>query len=389
MCKLNSGIESPYEIFRYGLTTGSVKPITTILIKLVAINGPSNTQELEMWNDDKMNIEETDSFINEINVQTDIFLKTIKYLDPICPGPIYGNIIDKDSPNMEIIKKLVSISSKRKNTAKHLNLIIDNIEADLIPRLGLFCMEMADDGYATLGNVIEDVDIDEIDGKKYEMMTRFQYVRLAMETGYSQNDFHHGNILVKKNDTNSFIPGSVILIDFGWVSKISLDKLTRMKDLFKDKNYYELMQIFYTLLRPDDLELGDPKYKELFKWITGDFDNITGKDVVVDVNEFNTMFENIRISYEQSITDRIQEFNDNSHANDRENYPLLPLSNAIKNKLFGGITIDSYGNASMMGGKKSKTRKSKTIKSKARKSKTRKSKTRKSKTKKSKNKKSK
>jgi hypothetical protein len=40
---------------------------------------------------------------------------------------------------------------------------------------------------------------------------------------------------------------------------------------------------------------------------------------------------------EDETNERIAFFNDSSHSVDREKYPLLPLSNAIKNRLFEGV----------------------------------------------------
>lgn len=227
---LTPGTESPYEIFR---STNYKSPVTTIIIKLVAIDVPPNAAAVDaaaaaataaaeayeadptdanhdaassaaehaeitanradeskldsevIWHFLKNNIKNVErraAFLNEINIQTDIFLKTISYLEPICPAPIYGNIklpVDAKAFLDKLIVK-TRVGGTTRQVIEHIKLRINDTQ---IPSLGIVCMEIAE-GYDTLNNCyVDGTSINDI--IKFECMARLEYIRLALQTGYS------------------------------------------------------------------------------------------------------------------------------------------------------------------------------------------------------------
>lgn len=382
---LTPGTESPYEIFR---STNYKSPVTTIIIKLVAIDVPPNAAAVDaaaaaataadeayeadptdanhdaassaaehaeitarradesnldsevIWHFLKNNIKNVErraAFLNEINIQTDIFLKTISYLEPICPAPIYGNIklpVDAKAFLDKLIVK-TRVGGTTRQVLEHIKLRINDTQ---IPSLGIVCMEIAE-GYDTLNNCYVDGTSNN-DIRKFECMARLEYIRLALQTGYSQNDWHPGNVLVNKTVNNfyKYIPGRVLLIDFGYASKIPLDKLNNMRELVRAGNYSDALQIFNTLSRSDGLIMNT--YPSYYGWITNKYDNVTKTETQPDTDEkLNSWMTTLKDARQEAINARIAEYNSPAHNGDREQWPYLPLSNAIKNKLFSGILV--------------------------------------------------
>ena len=106
-CTLNRDVleNSPYLMLR---PEDYKSPVNCILIKLgLVVTNFQNINDTErtyidkfinlyfQMNSNNKNLENYNisgtkqNFIDEINIQTDVFLKTIEYLDPICPGVVY------------------------------------------------------------------------------------------------------------------------------------------------------------------------------------------------------------------------------------------------------------------------------------------------------------
>lgn len=284
----------------------------------------------------------------EINIQTDIFLKTISYLNPLCPAPIYASI-KKDKANaIEFMSKLKipdahtrdsEFKSYSNATNRLLTAIIKNIGDGSIPYLGILGMEIAD-GYETFYDLYSRGSMrDNI--RTYENMIRLKNLELALKTGYSQGDFHTGNMLVNPSVTGYYsgISGNAMIIDFGYANKIPAEKLQEIKQLVSENKFAEALKIFNTLVRSDNLPLSENP--EVYGWLSYNFDNITNLDVVYDMPH-ELAEENVKLlalkQAEETATDaRIAFYNSDLHSGERDKYPLLPLSNAVKNSLFEGM----------------------------------------------------
>jgi len=348
-CILKEGVVSPYEMIRSTDFKSSVKKI---LIKIVGIRSEVRGE----YDDDTWsvpfktvspplgikNLEKEETFTREINIQTDIFLKTISYLNPLCPAPIYASI-KKDKANaIEFMSKLkmpdeYGLFSNATN--RLITVIIEKITSGSIPYLGILGMEIAD-GYETFFDLYSRGSMrDNI--RTYENMIRLKNLELALKTGYSQGDFHTGNMLVNPSVTGYYagIPGNALIIDFGYANKIPPEKLQEIKQLVSENKFVEALKIFNTLVRSDNLPLSENP--EVYGWLSYNFDNVTNLNVVYDMPhelaEENVKLLALKQAEEKTTDARIAFYNDSSHSGERDKYPLLPLSNAVKNSLFEGM----------------------------------------------------
>ncbi len=73
---------------------------------------------------------------NEVNIQTDIFFKTFKYLQPLCPSIVYAEIIDDINQKTEFARLF-----KNKTTENRVKFLFNQ---DIIDdyNLGIIAMEM-------------------------------------------------------------------------------------------------------------------------------------------------------------------------------------------------------------------------------------------------------
>jgi len=172
-------------------------------------------------------------------------------------------------------------------------------------------------------------------------MIRLKNLELALKTGYSQGDFHAGNMLVNPSVSGYYaeIPGNALIIDFGYANKIPAEKLQEIKQLVSENKFAEALKIFNTLVRSDNLSLSE--YPNFYGWLSYNYDNVTNLGVVYDMPH-ELAEENVKLlalkQAEESATDeRIAFYNSDSHSGERDKYPLLPLSNAVKNSLFEGM----------------------------------------------------
>ena len=348
-CILKEGVVSPYEMIRSTDFKSSVKKI---LIKIVGIRSEVRGE----YDDDTWsvpfktvspplgikNLEKEETFTREINIQTDIFLKTISYLNPLCPAPIYASI-KKDKANaIEFMSKLkmpdeYGLFSNATN--RLITVIIEKITSGSIPYLGILGMEIAD-GYETFFDLYSRGSMrDNI--RTYENMIRLKNLELALKTGYSQGDFHTGNMLLNSSVSGYYsgIPGNALIIDFGYANKIPSEKLQEIKQLVSENKFAEALKIFNTLVRSDNLPLS--KNPEVYGWLSYNFDNVTNLNVVYDMPhelaEENVKLLALKQAEEKTTDARIAFYNDSSHSGERDKYPLLPLSNAVKNSLFEGM----------------------------------------------------
>ena len=348
-CTLKDDVESPYEMIR---STDFKSPVRKILVKLVGIDSEvfdvkSDDYAPKIWDTERVRItpkklEQEEVFKSEINIQTDIFLKTISYLNPLCPAPIYASIKKDTSDALSFISKLKTAASESAITNALLDGISENIEYGSIPYLGILGMEIAD-GYKTFYDFYQDKTSKD-DIRKYENMIRLKVIDLALKTGYSQGDFHVGNMLVNPKLFTGYyngILGNVLIIDFGYANKIPQEKLRQIKQLVSKNNYVEALKIFYTLERSDGLPLNE--YPNFYGWLSYDYDNVSKKKTkywLTTTNEIeleNQKLINLKQAEESATDARIAFYNSDAHSRERDVYPLLPLSNAIKNSMFEGL----------------------------------------------------
>lgn len=331
---------SPYEMFRESVFKN---PVQKILIKLVALSDkPSNKNAVwkDHWSDEKQ-IEQPDNFIKEVNIQTEVFFKTMEYLDPLCPAPVYSTILRDKNEILEKIDLFFKHADPHNPETKNsLGNIKKNIENDVISSLGILGMEIAH-GYTTMHKYQTETS-NIYHYMSMVQMSKLQILKLALKTGYSHNDFHMGNILI--NNHSSRANGHhILLIDFGLASKLKQHHLHYIREKYQQKKYSEALEPFEHMKRSDGLELDE--YPDYYGWLWNDpvwLLKKSPKFMSIKNAEYDKMIQILINQEETEIDERIALF-DKQHAKYPDMYPYLPLSNSIKNSFYQGMieTIDT------------------------------------------------
>ena len=109
MSKLREGVTlpTPYVSMEPGAKYG--EPVRNLVLKVCVI-GDYDAMEINQQRliDSLLRISPIpeEKFENEINVQTDIFMKTMNYLQPICPAIVFGGTFQTTAFASKIMKLL-------------------------------------------------------------------------------------------------------------------------------------------------------------------------------------------------------------------------------------------------------------------------------------------
>jgi hypothetical protein len=400
------------------------KIVKKLLIKLQFVNDQKKIS-INIDTDYKITSVKKLDIENEINIQTDIFFKTLNYMQPLCPSIIYADILTDDEekldmmnllkkadflPNNAPVENIISINnigiiamemvndsrtlytyisesedqSEKvygyiNNMKEYINDNMNNIDATMRnidkQREKLNNMENKEDiaiieeKIKNMENYIKSIEENIKDAEKYikdaeaklktitedvefvKNICRYALLKLALETGYNHSDFHNGNILLEK-DTTYFdnIKLSPVLIDFGRTNKLDLNILYAIKKSVEEKNYVNALSYLCQPYNTTKTFHTKSEYKKYYGWICGDYGGTIPEDKLSD--SVNIQIDELFKSHEVSIDKNVEIMN-KLHDADPTKYPLLPLSNNIKNLLYNG----------MIGGrKKRKTRKNKSNK---------------------------
>ena len=105
-------INNPFFIFE--ASENFKNPVDKLIIKICAIENDKlefdDSHDMARLIDRNLYIYPIPEykFVDEINIQTDIFLKTITYLQPICPAIAYSGILEfNDHKQTAILNKLI------------------------------------------------------------------------------------------------------------------------------------------------------------------------------------------------------------------------------------------------------------------------------------------
>jgi len=398
-CKLNPRVlkDSPYLMLR---PEDYKSPIDCILIKLglvvTNIENINDTQRIYIdkfinlyFRDREKNMKSNyiisgtkQNFIDEINIQTDIFSKTIEYLDPICPAVVYGNVIDdilesinfiselrqkrSDENSIILLTELQNVfvylhqlcnvttatnfirkifdelvskvnvngidnsTNNKLDMLKYMHGLFNNKSSKFNIGLGIIAMEFVDNGYKTFGNLYNDILVngfykDQLEN--YENMARLKLIDLALKTGYSQCDFHWSNIMINPTLPGYYegYEGRVMLIDFGYAKKIPEVQLAEIKDSYEKHDYMNCIKIIFDLGRMDGGKNIFEDYIHLFGWIPHLYSNLGKQQIENTTETLNTLNKEICsliIAQEKAINERILHF-EYLHKLDGMYYPLL------------------------------------------------------------------
>jgi len=314
----NNLSDSPYKKYNY---SNYGENVNCLLIKIVAlIDYPDNyikkNDYIQWYNTDiEKSIDDKKNFLNEVKIQNDIFLKTVNFLEPICPGIVYHEIFDIND-DWTIIRKI-----KEKMNIQNTNSLLDII-INIFQRgqkylrkhikLGIIVMELGEN-FKPLYLFKSNNNFE-----NYKNMAKLQLYKMIKMTGYYHNDFHIGNILIDSEYEGIYdIKGKVLIIDFGFSHKgIYLPKSksnlmddfeNQINDLIKNNNIQKLFNFIYNeLYRPDNYKFDLEKETSPYKWITE-----------TDENKIKKLYDE-----EIEINKKKHAYTENNPCNP---YPILPL----------------------------------------------------------------
>ena len=308
------------------------------------------------------------NFKNEVNIQTNILKKTISHLQPLCPAVLHSKILSEPERNI-LLKKLVSINPDlNKHKLPHFDSELDIAKDILVGskyQIGIIAMEY-ENGYVRLFDFINGKGIKISDEMKIKYINYglFIILQLALETGYSQADFHTANIMINPNlDYFGIKSGRPLIIDFGYARKISEPIMRKIRELVNKREYISALKWLCSVKRSDNSNISILPWNAYYGWVCRDWDLLKNKEkpksigsLVISVGEETSMlipkgithasnnsierlFE-LRESYKKSLIDRFNKLNKSSPIN----YPKLPLLiEIIRDQTYIGL----------MGGKKS------------------------------------
>jgi len=302
------------------------------------------------------------SFKSEVNIQIDVFQKTIHLAEPICPAILFSTIL-RESKKREFIQQLskTDTSFKKHNLPYESEQItFDQLLNSESMSIGIIAMEF-ETGYERLFDFVNSNKISREMKIKYIHYGLFILLELAIKTGYSQADFHTANIMIHPT-MDFFKPksGRPLILDFGYSRKIPASSMSKIRSLVKSGDYISALKWICSVKRSDNSVLTNPDWSSFYGWVCRDWDLLKNKTNPKSVgkstihvgdtekyvipkriaystnSDLSVLFKSREI-YLQELVNRFNKLNRESPTV----YPTLPLSQAIINnrsflRLVGG-----------------------------------------------------
>lgn len=302
-----------------------MEPVRSLLIKISIVSNDNNDDGDDSHDSNGSNDSDSDESISdvhlrpiskqdferEVNIQTDVFLKTMNYTKPLCPAIVFSEYYDSTQTNGELLT-LIRSQTKTSRSMRY----IDNITSKNTGYT-IIAMEMMYD-YDTIYEEMKHTTLENED-EMLMTMYAFMLIQLVIKTGYSHADFHTNNAMVYWKDTSYFedIRGSMLLIDFGMAVKLKPYQMNEFKQYYEQKKYNAFIKKLCNIPRSDGLVPNHyPKSYEICN---------------TKINE--ELLEKMIVKHEARMNRLVQEFNQ-THPDMR-----LPLSNSIKRQMFPGLFI--------------------------------------------------
>lgn len=305
-------------------------------------------------------------FIDEVNIQTDVFFKTFEYMKPLCPSIVYAGIFSDYRNKLSIeqsFERIVALNNDSNSLGDNSALSFMN-ELMMFPTvgLGIIVMELLNNAH-TVSKIFK---FRPNSLQFYKTVSIYLLLKLALETGYNHGDFHKNNIMLMTDKTyfGPSVPFRPVIIDFGRTHKIPLDTLNLIKDSVKNKNYLKAVS-YLCVPEASNCYISDVESNNLYGWICQNYNVNVEEDITryvdlmnhycknkykdnvpplsqfkkyeetepIKINSTVNHFFNLR---EKAIDESIKKMNE-LHAQEPDKYPLLPLSNQIKNRLYNGM----------------------------------------------------
>jgi thiol-disulfide isomerase/thioredoxin len=332
------------------------EPVTKLLVKFSFLYDETKDEEpgdillnptKKVHNQMRFRSASIESFKQEVNIQTDIFLKTMNFLQPVCPAIVYANNYNnkpvKTNNNMNLTN-LFDIMIQNSSGDMFTNVLLEEIKDcflvyDDFSNLGVIAMEFAN-GYERMDNIGSNVGANAKQYQVFAIMCYYLLIQLALETGYTHADFHRGNILLNPYCDTYFkgLSGCPLLVDYGFAQKLPQDIYQKIKDYNNQKRYTDILKLLCDIPRTDNYDLKRSIIN--YSWVCGNYDPTSNQYVKKITGKYpdymNGKIDKLFKYREESIDTIVAKF-DEKHKMNPNLYPLLPLSNAVKNKMYAGM----------------------------------------------------
>jgi len=345
-CKIN--IRSYKSQYKHVDSNKFGQTVKKLIVKITLINEFSEADYdpdvLEDLTDFEKKPEE--AFQNEVNIQTEIFLKTMNYLQPLCPAIVYAGIL-QDKGDKETFFDILKGRMGQPSIEICNEILGSEIVKDPAYKIGIIGMEYAET-YMPLYkylNVSMNPPTTDREKKCYIYFGLFIILKLALDTGYTQADFHTGNIMIDKqnqyfkNSGTYICYGSPLILDFGYAKKIPEETMEKIRKLCSEDKYLQALKEICTVERADDVIVNHEKYAEYYGWVNGTFDLLTNREpsssygIIYLNNEHLKLLFKLRDDY---IKQLVEEFN-KLHEDEPEYYPTLPLTKEWEERMYPGL----------------------------------------------------
>lgn len=320
---LNPGVDSKYlslDASTYGMQ------VRQILLKTVFVYPLKLSLDIKLNNgkvEDKSTITVHD-FYEEVNIQTDVYLKTMQYLEPLCPAIIYATIVrDPSNPLTKTVLNMLSTAVTRDSIKKII--AYPNIG------IGLIGMEITVVD-VNISNTLCSYISEKLWYESYIAKAYHTLIEFIIKTGYSHGDFHCGNLLVNDAIRNYFWGkrGKVTIIDFGFAEKLSQENYKKIKDLYDEKKYVEILSFLCDIPRKDGYIMDDWEgYTSMCLKSQPQLDDAPG--YIVNVQDINNKIIQLYSLREEAINNITTTFTQKH----------LPLSNSAKNEMYNGVEFET------------------------------------------------
>lgn len=312
---LNPGVQSKY--LSLDASTYS-QPVKKLILKTTFVYPLEVELEINRPDDGRKEKKKTtniENFYEEVNIQTDTYLKTMQYLEPICPAIVYAAIVDWNDPFMGFITRYYSPQ------------FVQQLNSYPGIKIGLIAMEI-------VSNAV--ILYDYMDAKAYyesffpkALHTLIDFV---IKTGYNHGDFHASNMIINPTIKNYFWgrSGKVSIIDFGFAEKLSQEMYKKIKNLYQQKKYVEILALLCDIPRKDGYNLNDfDGYTVMCLKSPPHLNDV--RNYVVNKAWMNEQISILFSQREQSINHLVKTFTQKH----------LPLSNSAKNEMYNGVLFET------------------------------------------------
>lgn len=270
-------------------SSGKNEDVICLVVKISIIGEPrflELSQSQLFWNyifadgkEENRNVGNIDNFFNENKTQMDVSRRSVLSKNRNCPVLLFSKLYKKESTRYKLLKRdLLRVADNE--GSRSLQILFQEFKHigkkhhECQFYLGVSCMEYIGEPFLSMCSIIKPIIFDEIKSipenkniDKYDSISlstksnqlkicyniaRYEILRMAIDTGYTERDYHCGNILINEQAKKA------MLIDYGLAAKIrSWDMIKSLWIEIKNhefenlelnyKNIHEILcEIFYT-----------------------------------------------------------------------------------------------------------------------------------------------